>query len=369
MADWLMQWTDVNNNVVNLDNIIDIRTTFTKEAKTNAMEMIVPSRFFTTDGESIFQPGEKLTLYAKSAGLIDRDNPSVDNLLGSFNILNEEIGAEAGTIKVTCSDLTYSALATLFSRDITGKAPDIINSIIQEIAPDGISQISVPTNIASVRSDLSAFPDTNFVSLWKTSYDCITELSSQQHTEDTKTYIFWFDPDGTFNWVIPPSEIEDLELFQGDGISNLKHSKKDAETVAMIIFDAGKDLNEVPIIDFEYNPKASAIKGNIKYQPMTTIADQLKRQGTITDNTEFRNEALRQARIQSQRIIARVGEGTDMTTCEIPGQKVNMAKLHKVKSDSFPEQELRLDRVVHTMNRNGWVTRLELIEDIKVENG
>lgn len=363
--DILIKWTDSNNNIIDLNPIISARITLTKEAKTNGLELFLPRRFYTVDGDIIFKSGEKLTVYAKQSGLLDVDNLTSDELIGNFIILNDERDEDAGVIKLTCSDLTYTALATLFSRDITGKSPDIINTIIQDLSANGVSQISTATNIATVRSDLSAFPNTNFVSLWKTSYDAITELSSQQHTGDTVTYIFWFNPDGTFNWVIPPTEIESLTLFQGDGIKGMKHTKKDAETVSMIIFDAGNDLNGDPIVNFEYNSKAAAIKGQIKYQPMTTIADQLKRQGTITDNTEFRTEAERQARIQSQRIISRVGQGTDVTSCFIKGQKVNMAKLHKVRSDMFPEKELRLDRVIHTFDRRGWETKMELIEDIE----
>ena len=47
----------------------------------------------------------------------------------------------------------------------------------------------------------------------------------------------------------------------------------------------------------------------------------------------------------------------------IKGRKVNIAKLYGVKSDMKSRETLRLERVVHTMSRNGWQTRVELQTD------
>ena len=249
----------------------------------------------------------------------------------------------------------------------TQTSPELIYNIAQNLDLNGIDQENVVTNIDVLRSDGSAFPVADYTSLWKTSYEVIQELSGTEYTKDKRDYLFWVEPNGTFNWVFPPSDVEDLELFYGDSIKDMKHQRKDSETINMIIFDAGTDLEDTPIIDFEYNKIASQIKGSIKYQPYVTISKILKQDGSITDNTEFRNKAIEMGRSQANRRMRVANDGSEFTSCSIQGRKLNIAKLHKVKSEMFPLRELRLDKIIHTINRNGWVTKLELIEDTDYE--
>ena len=233
--DYLVKWTKNTGEVINLDHVIDIRCTLNKDAKSNSAEVIVPRRPYTFEGDVIFKSGESLIIYAKNDGLINRTNPSDNDLLFTASVLDTERQISAGFIKLVCGDLTYNLLSTLFNQDVIDTPDDIVNLIVQNAGANGTEQVTIPTNIQSAKSDTSAFANTNFVSAWKTSYDCINELSGTAYTGDDKVYLFWFDADGTFNWIYPESTLETLEIVYGDGIKDIKHTRDNVETVSMLI--------------------------------------------------------------------------------------------------------------------------------------
>lgn len=365
MADWLFRWTDVNGDTLDIP-ILNARITLAKDAKTNSAEIVISKKESIIANNSKFTEGESIKIYAKN-GLIN-DSPTTDDLIGTFKILNTEISPDDSILKLICSDLTYDMLSTLFTRDITEAqsltSPTIINNIVQENANLGIRQTEVTTNIDTTKSDLTAFPNKPFVSLWKTSYDCISELSQIEYTEDDQPYLFWFDPDGTFNWTYPPSTLESFELIQKtEEILSIKHSKAEAETINMIIYDAGTDLNGDQILDFELRQDAGTIKGSTRYIPMTKIAPELKLSWVGLDNSLFLQAVKNQAKAKCASIFSKTGQGLDKAIVEVKGRRVNIAKLHKVSSDMKSLDNLRLEKVIHTFSRNGWQTRLELMTD------
>jgi len=364
MSDWLVRWTQTNGTVETI-SVLSMRVTLNKDAKTNSAELILPKRGNIVDGNIRFIPGQVIQIYAKN-GLIT--TPDVADLIMTCKILNLDLNPDDNTIKLTCSDYTYDLLSTLFTRDITQSlslnSSEIVSKIVQENASAGITQNTLSTNIVTTNHLGGAFPNVDFVSVWKTSFDCISELSQPQYTADDRTYLFWFDPDGTFNWTYPTNTVESLELEFGTmQIISLDHSRAEAETINMIIYDAGTDLNDDPILDFELRANAGSIKGSTRYLPMTKIAPELKRSWGGTDNAEFVAAVKKQAIAKCAAIFTKTGEGLNQATVNIRGQKVNLAKLYGVKSDMKSRETLRLDRVVHTMSRMGWQTRLELQTD------
>jgi len=365
VSDWLIRWTQANGTVSDVP-ILNMRVTLNKDAKTNSAELIITEEESIVDGNIKFTEGESLSIYAKN-GLIS-GNPTSNELIMTAKILNFDLMPYDSSVKLICSDLTYDMLSTLFTRDITEavslNSSEIIEKIVQENASKGISQTEVTTNIQSVKSDTTAFPDKPFVSLWKTSYDCISELSQTQYTGDDQTYIFWFDPDGTFNWSYPSSTLESLELFYAtENVIDIQHTKSEAETINMIIYDTGTDLNGDQILDFQLRADAGSIKGSTRYIPMTKMSEQLKNSWVGVDNDLFVTAVKNQAIAKCNTIFSKTGQGLDKAIVNIKGQKVNIAKLHSVKSDMKSLNNLRLERVVHTMSRNGWRTRLELEKD------
>ena len=120
----------------------------------------------------------------------------------------------------------------------------------------------------------------------------------------------------------------------------------------MVIYDGGEDLNGQGTLGFYLKPNANTVKGSIKYVPMIDIAKQLK-VGFTGTNAEFIAIVDERAKARSKAIVDRVGQGIDFTSMIIEGQKIGVAKNYNVTSNLFPQQTLRLDRIVHTLNRNG----------------
>lgn len=363
MYDYLIKWTDANGTESVIRDAIDVRVTINTEAESDSAEILLPYRNYVLNGDINFTTGESLAIYMKNDGLLDSENLDSTDLIFTATIEDFERQMSSGILKLICVNLTYELLSSLFNQNVTAKPNEIVELVIQNASADGVNQVTTSTNIQSLKSDGTDFEDIEYVSAWNSSYDCISELAGTGNTGDDQTYIFWFDADGTFNWIYPPSDVETLEISYGDGIKDIKHTKDDITTVAMVIYNAGPDLNGTDTYGFKYNNFAENIKGAVKYYPMTDISKLLVASDYSTDNNEFIAEQKRLAEIEADAVINKYSGGVDKTTCTLTGRQINISKLHKVSSPMFPEKELRLIRVVHTFNRNGWSTKLELEED------
>jgi hypothetical protein len=364
--DYKVIWNDGFGNDFLLENIVDIRITRVKDAKSNSCEIILNNRArnLIAEGSMKLKIGTTLQVFA-TEGIVDITDTT--HLLGTFDILNVEYQPSARTVKLICGDKTYKMLTTLYSRDITDTVDNIVFNVVQSSQQTGDTQNSITTNIVSTKSDgVTALPSKQYTSVWKTSYDVLTELSQTDYTEDTKPYIFWFDPDDTFHWTYQ-SDTPESETFSfgSDPVIEMKLTKKEAESIKMVIFDAGTDLNGNQILDFYNDPNAGTIKNAIKFQPMTDIAERLKQDTTIIDNDIFRQKAIDQGKAEAKRIIDKGGRGLWEATITIVGKHYTPGKLYTVTAPQmgFSARNLRLDRVVHTLNKNGWSTQLTLVED------
>lgn len=367
--DSVVIWTDSFDNEIEV-HPISARVTLNKEAKSNTLEITFPYKGNLIDGEPRFEAGQYFTVYARTGSLMDRDNLIADDLIGSFKILNQGQMSDDRVLKYTCSDITYDMLSSLYTRDITDTSPNIIENIVQTINKNGIEQNTITTNIQSTRSDGSAFPDVeNFTSLYKTAYECITELSQTSNTGDNLPYIFWISPDGTFNWEYPSSTAAVQEFNWGeDPVVEMKHGQEEAQTISFVIFDCGEDKNGAAILDFYLKDDAGTIKGQTKYQPMTDIAPLVERSLGATayaalTNEEFINLCTTLGKARAQAIVNKVGEGLRTADVTVRGTHYTPADLHNVKGPATPLSGLRLDQIIHTFDRRGWSTQLKFKED------
>lgn len=346
-----------------------------KDAKANSLEVNVAVNDFVDGNQITFQAGEFITIWAKDEGLIDRSNPLDEDLVGTFKILQIGSDSKDETIKLTCSDVTYDLLSRLYTRVVTGTAPEIIENIVQTINEDGVDQATTPTTIQQLRSDGSAFPTKDFASVYKTAFACISELSQPAMTGDAMPYIFYFSPDGTFHWKYPVKVTVPLEFEYGqEPVITFSHGRDEAVTINFLIYDCGEDKNGVSIQAFELKQDAGTIKGKMSYEPMTDIARDLRflfeKTGTYTamTNEEFINNCLEVGKARAETIINRVGRGLRTAKLEVRGDHYNITDLHNVKSETLPLQGLRLDQIIHYFDRNGWRTTLNFKEDVSERN-
>jgi len=342
------------------------RVTITREAKTNAAEIFLTYSDVVINGEVFIQPGEQFKIYAKRNGLIT--SPLNADLLMVVRVIDYDLMPEDRLVKFVCSDFTYDMLASLYTRSFALSdglsADEIIENIVQTGAEDGLDASPVTTNIASLDSLGGSFPTVVYSSLWKTNYEAISELSQTNYTDDDKQYLFWFDPDGTFNWLYPPDTNTGTFVFgEGDVLKIPKITKEESEVITMVVYDCGEDLNGNSILNFFLKPDAGSISGTIKYQPYTDISNRLKADTSITDNTVFIEKAIIEGEARARALINKVGKGTWKTTLDVKGDIYEISKLYTVTSIAFPLTSVRADRIIHTIDRNGWKTRIESQED------
>ena len=132
---------------------------------------------------------------------------------------------------------------------------------MQTINENGLTTTPVTTDIASLRSDGSPFPTERYTSVYKNAYSALEELSQTDFTGDNLPYIFWFDEDDVFHWQFPNQTVSSTVLkYDEDPVTSMKAFKKEAESISMIIFNTGEDLNGNTRIGFHLDPNAATIK-------------------------------------------------------------------------------------------------------------
>lgn len=355
---------------VELTNVVDVRITKTLNAKSNTVEIILNNyaQNLVVGGNVLYKPDDIIKIYA--APIVDINNTS--HLLGTFNILDITIQPDNKTVKIKCGDKTYVMLNKIFVGDENRTINSLISLIVQRVNQDGSSNGgTVTTHIATTTSTGGGFPTIRFASAYKTAYDCIAELSQPENTGDKRTYLFWFDENGEFWWQYPSLVPVSTFTYGVDPVLAMNVDKTEAESVAMIIYDAGTDKNDTEIVDFYVDPDAGSIKNKMRYQPMTDISKLLKRQftndGTYTamTNDDFVDYCRAAAIARCTTIISKIGKGLWQATINVEGANYATGDLYTVAAPAhgFPSSNLRLERVVHTMNKNGWGTLLTLTQD------
>jgi hypothetical protein len=384
--EWKVEWTPVGTtSSIDLTNVLDVRVTRVLKAKNNGLELTLDNYAgnVVEAGEFIIKPDDTIKVYA-SNGLIEK---TADNLLGVFTVLNSEIMPDGRLLKIVCGDKTYLMLSKVYAiRDKDATIDEHVAAIVQTVNETGLTQDPITLDIDSVRSDSSAMPSTRYTSAYKTAYDAIEELSQTQFTGDNFPYIFYFDEDNVYHWNFPGQTPEvDKFVYGADPITAMKISKSEAESISMIIYNAGEDLNGSDRINFELDPSAGTIKNRIRYNPWTDI-NQLVRQGLkdqygmsdtendtillFISNDVFISLLDQIAIARCRAVFSKVGQGLWQSTVTVTGDKYTVGKFYTTSASElgFPPTNLRLERVVHSLNKNGWSTTLTLKEDPESEN-
>jgi hypothetical protein len=362
----------VNGVGSDMPNIINIRVTRSLNANSNSAEITIDNYAgrSVSSGEVIYRPDQTVKIYATN-GIVDKTN--ADHLLGTYIILNHEIDVETGFIKLTLGDKTYNMLSKIHViKNVTDTIDGHVENIVQTINNDGSTATTITTNIASTRSDSSAFPSYRYTSVWKNAYEMVEELSQTDLTGDNLAYMFWFDENDEFHWMYPGTTALATTISRTDDfVINMTVRKTESESIAMIIYNAGNDLDDNARVFFHVDPTAGTIKNRVKYQPMTDIEKLLKQQyateiaaKTIT-NTEFVKEMDLLAIARCNNIFLKVGTGLWQVTANTYGGRYTIGGLYPTSApeQGFATTNLRLKTIVHRMNKNGWRTILTLEED------
>lgn len=359
----------ITSGGVQVSNIIDIRVIRQMTAGNTTAEIIVSSSGGRNQfgGLPVLTESTLLTIYASKTN-VDTANPL--HRLGTFVVNNFEVSPDARTIKYVCTDKTFQMLNRIYVADETDTVDELVYNVVQRINQNGVDQNSVVTNIDSTRSDGSAFPSVSIFSAKKTAYDQISELSATSVTGDNRPYIFYYDENEQFHWVYPGNTTTGSISYGSQGIVDMKFSKKETDIVNMVIYDAGEDKNGNSILGFYLKPDAGSIKGRMHYEPMVTISQYEKEALGDTAYAAISNEdfiALCDAKAQarSETIVYNYSRGLWEATVNVRGNRYDIAGLYALDAVDFgfPQNNLRLERITHTLNKDGWQTTLGYVQD------
>lgn len=382
--DFVVIYTNNSGISQSLSNVKDITIQRSQGSNGNSCDIILTNidDLNQTYGEIKFLAGEELAIYASRDEKLDITNQS--HLIGKYLILDYDINANTRTLKIPCQDRTFFMLNKIYVyRDDQDRKVDyIINDIIQVINENGSVQEGIVTNIASTKSNGLPFDTVSFVSDSKTAFEAIQELSQPDMTGDDKAYQFWFDGNGVFNWGYPSNTIEQQVLSYCDyPVYELQLNKPETESAKMIIYNAGRDLEDKVVKSFHYNNNASAVAESMINQPMIEINAELRnlikyQYGladtenatllTVMTNTQFTEKLTALVRAKCDRIFANIGTGLWSATVRVFGDNYQVGGLYTIvcKNVGFIQREMRLERITHYLNSSGWLTTLELQEEV-----
>ena len=360
---------------VELDSIKSIRVTKVSSAKSNSSEIVLNnySNKSTLNGELLYNVDDILKIYAAD-GFVDTNVSS--HLLGVYFIKNVNFAPENKTITIICGDHTFDLLNKISFGDFrTSTSPTITKEIIDtnlSNGSDGQTATLLVTDMDSTKSNGGSFKIIDYATVNKTTYEVVADLAQPDYTGDIMEYLFWFDENNVFHWHYPNMVINSQKLYYGQSpVISLKGTRAESDTISSVIYNAGNDLNDAPILNFYHDSTSTST--NIKYFAMTDIEKVLKRQytdgagGYTISNEYFLELAKQKGDAQASNIIRKVGTGLWEATINVEGGIYAIGSLYEVGDNlnNFPSQRLRVNKVVHKMDKNGWSTTLTLKEDPK----
>lgn len=384
-------WTDTSTgNSVEISDAIDWTAKRGISIKSNLVEValnnIAPdsqySQYFDSDGKIRFTAGKQgiqteeaddIRIYAGTSPISTADTT---NLIMACSItgVEQRYGEDEKSFKLNCADKTF-LLLNQYAVGNYGPAnvPTIIQQVIRQWTRSGQSTadvIDVTSYMGTALSSGAAFATTTTYSVvYKPLYEVVEELSQIQYTGDTRPFIFWMDANDALHWVYPGQ-------FSGGTINELTADiysmnivKSERDEVNMIIYDAGKDKNNVSIQWYKFNFTSDASKLKVVYMNWTEITKNMQAPLSTYWSTHTNDEIRAQAKEIAYAKCDAYFSGKGMRWkggLTLRGTKDYAAGdliFLTTPTFGFNNQKLRVMDVSHDIDQNGWTTTIDLEED------
>jgi len=433
------------------------------EAKSNTSDIIIKNVVggaLDSAGNFRFKEKDTIKIYAKVIDDgIDIDTSSTTHLLTIANIIefSGRFGQNPMEWTIKCADRTYLLLNRLFANayketDTNNTAPEIVRDVVRQtskvtnhltdegfIEADGVKYAisaeftSLGGGIQNTRQNASAFPNINIARTFKPIYEWLRDLSSIENTNseteldpadstalvqkramrflvDENNKFFWFYPDDTPDLFLEEGKSKG-ELYRstantvGAKVSSVELSKEQFDSVNMIIFSAGKDINGAGILDYVFDDTQPIKQLKMTYRAFPTIVKTLLKQdyevrpassrkntgGTPNEpefpldslypfvpawggtsvgsdaayNSSLRSKARDYGKNKVRELITNIGGIRWRGRMTTEGAKFNPGDLIFYTSSSFSltDQDLRITDVIHNFSDDSWTTSLTVEED------
>lgn len=298
--------------------------------------------------------------------------------------------------------------------DIDAKLEDAEGGYIQDIRK------SVTEN-GSVNSD-TTFPDIAIAKIWKPVYEWISELSQIENlnTNDEligdngktivygRSFLYYVDENNIFHWFETDDTVSGtgtIVIGTTPGIYDYKLDKKVFDTVNFIVFRGGEDFYGKGTLDYEVDETSNVKTLKMRVIAMTDIAKRLiqkeisignltpdtsgaftfsgnryDRNGTVTPhwsntsydndtnyNNALRDQILSEGHNRARSLIKGLAHARYAGKLVRKGENRTVGDLLNVTNKRVGQNQelLRVMEVTDNIDKNGWVTTLDIEQDKK----
>jgi hypothetical protein len=226
-------------------------------------------------------------------------------MVGNVMSYEGKIDSKKRTIKIKCSDYSQLILNKIppqgkFKASTGATASSIVVDIVKQISQDentpGVDSFNIDTtNVATTRSNSSAFPNIDAAKMMKPAYEWLNDMSQIENTNsvaeqtpggtliDTKSYIWYVDENNKLFWFFP-DDTSTVTLTHGiTPIYNIKLKQDIFDVINMVIIRGGKDKAGSGITWYHYDSTSKQTELRYKVIPKPKLAD-LKREELINED-------------------------------------------------------------------------------------
>jgi len=404
-------------------------------------------------GDFKFQENDIIKIYLKNATdssdintAVDTDLLMVANVLEWQGIENEK----SAQWVLKCADKTYLMLNKVWAKaylatETINTAPKIIQNIVRHSSEDplgvyssgGITYgidarlVSEGGFIQDTRPGGSGFPAINIAKTFKPIYEWIVDLSkvesvnSEAELDGTggglkikRSMIFFVDENNKLHWETVNTNVEEkVEMGKKEGDSysgggtvtatgiEANITRATFDVVNMVIFNAGKDINGLGILDYSFDDHSVVQTLKMTYRPfLSTALTLIKRDyaqlgpldrkvansnpnnpsfpkdteypytpiwssTAVNDDSEYNTSLRTAARADGKRraaaVLAKLGNPRFKGTITVTGKKIIPGDLLEFTSSKLgiTAQKLRIIDVMHNVDSSQWTTSLTVQED------
>jgi hypothetical protein len=228
-----------------------------------------------------------------------------DQLIMVGNVMSYEgnIDGKKRRIRIKCSDYSQLILNKVppkgfFKASDGATSSSIVINIIKQISEDenspGAFKIDT-ANVATTRSDSSAFPSVDASKMMKPAYEWLDDMSQIENTNsaaeqapagtliDTQSYVWYVDENNKLFWFFPDDAPTATITHGITPVYKIKMKKDVFDVINMVIIRGGKDKNGSGITWYYYDRGTKQKELRYKVIPKPKLAD-LRRDELIRED-------------------------------------------------------------------------------------
>ena len=248
--------------------------------------------------EMAIQADDEIKVYADNAPITEDASQLL--MVGTVMAFEGLASGKKRTIKVKCSDKSQLILNKIapkgnYASGSGWTASSIIIDVVKQISQNAGSFDIDTSNVATTRSDSSAFPAIDVGKSMKPVHEWINELSNPERTNsaaelapggtlvDTKTYIWYLDENNKLFWFYPDDSVQYTLVYGVDRVFQVKLKKDVFDVINMVIIRGGKDKRGSGITWYYYDRATKQKELRFKVLPRPRLAE-LEREVLIQED-------------------------------------------------------------------------------------